>query len=486
MMGKGAKMYDEAAFVERAVRVAPSERQLAWQRMEFYAFIHFTVNTFTDKEWGDGTESPAVFDPSELDAEQWVASCKAAGMTGLILTCKHHDGFCLWPSAYTEHTVANSPWRSGEGDLVRETAEACRKAGLKFGVYVSPWDRHERSYGDSETYNRFFLNQLRELLTGYGELFCVWFDGACGEGPNGKRQVYDWDAYYALIRELQPGAVISVCGPDIRWCGNEAGHVRPSEWSVVPAHLQDNEKIGAKSQQTDDGTFASQINTDDEDLGSRDAAGDAEELIWYPAEVNTSIRPGWFYHASEDDQVKSLAELLHVYYGSVGGNACFLLNLPPDRRGLIHERDDARLRELGSTLKQVFAVNLASKAEPSASSTSEAKHAALRAIDGDAETYWRPGTEDEQASLTLTFASAVRFNRIVLREPIRHGQRIERFVVEYRMGDEWKTLYRGTVVGYQKIGLTDLVETDAVRLTIQQARSYPMLSALELYEAGTP
>jgi alpha-L-fucosidase len=228
-----------AEWIKAAAQVSPSERQLRWQEMEFYAFIHFTVNTFTDREWGTGEEDPAIFNPSELSAAQWVQACKAAGMNGLILTCKHHDGFCLWPSQFTEHTVAASPWRNGAGDLVQEVADACREGGLKFGVYLSPWDRHEATYGDSERYNEFFLQQLRELLTNYGDIFCVWFDGACGEGPNGKRQVYDWDAYYALIRELQPEAVISVCGPDVRWCGNEAGHTRESEWSVVPAHMQE-------------------------------------------------------------------------------------------------------------------------------------------------------------------------------------------------------------------------------------------------------
>ena len=209
--------------LKTAASIKPSERQLAWQEMEFYAFIHFTVNTYTDMEWGQGDEDPAIFNPVELDANQWVEVCKAAGMKGLLLTCKHHDGFCLWPSKYTEHSVKSSPWKNGKGDIVKELSEACRKAGLKFGVYLSPWDRHEKSYGDSDKYNEYFKNQLRELLTNYGDIFCVWFDGACGEGPNGQKQVYDWDGYYSLIRELQPGAVISVCGPDVRWCGNEAG-----------------------------------------------------------------------------------------------------------------------------------------------------------------------------------------------------------------------------------------------------------------------
>jgi len=226
-------------YIKKAVRVRPSMRQLAWQEMEFYAFIHFGMNTFTDREWGLGNESPELFNPTEFNAAQWVEACVSAGMKGLILTCKHHDGFCLWPSKFTEHSVKNSPWKDGKGDVVKEVSDACRKAGIKFGIYLSPWDRHEKTYGDSEKYNIFFMNQLRELLTSYGEIFCVWLDGACGEGPNGRKQVYDWEGYYRLIRELQPNAVISVCGPDVRWCGNESGHCRKSEWSVVPAELLD-------------------------------------------------------------------------------------------------------------------------------------------------------------------------------------------------------------------------------------------------------
>lgn len=242
---------------------------------------------------------------------------------------------------------------------MREVADACREAGLKFGVYLSPWDRHEPSYGDSPAYNAYFLNQLRELLTGYGELFCVWFDGACGEGPNGKRQVYDWDAYYGLIRELQPNAVISVCGPDVRWCGNEAGQTRTSEWSIVPSTMRDNEKIQADSQQADDGEFAKRVGSQDEDLGSRAVLAGTEEAVWYPAEVNTSIRPGWFYHASEDDNVKTADELMELYERIVGGNSTFLLNLPPNKRGLLHENDVAQMKELGERIRGTYGKDLA-------------------------------------------------------------------------------------------------------------------------------
>ena len=237
--------------LREAAAVAPSPRQLAWQQMEFYGFIHFGMNTFTGREWGDGTASPALFDPACLDAGQWARALKSAGMRGMILTCKHHDGFCLWPSAHTGYSVKYAPWKGGRGDVVREAAEACRRAGLKFGVYLSPWDRHDPRYGAGKPYDDYYVAQLTELLTGYGELFCVWLDGACGEGPNGRRQAYDWARYYETIRALQPGAVISVCGPDVRWCGNEAGHCRPSEWSVVPAALRDAAYTAERSQQED-------------------------------------------------------------------------------------------------------------------------------------------------------------------------------------------------------------------------------------------
>ena len=258
---------------ERLIRVRPDKRQVEFQKVEFYAFIHFTINTYTGKEWGDGTESPEIFMPDHLDAAQWVTAIKDAGMRGLILTCKHHDGFCLWPSRYTRHSVAASPYKGGKGDIVREVADACQAAGIKFGVYLSPWDRNSELYGRGEEYDDYFVNQLTELLTNYGPVFDVWFDGACGEGAGGMRQCYNWERYYEVIRKLQPDACINVCGPDIRWCGNEAGDTRDAEWSVVPARLRDTEMIADKSQQTDDTDFSFRrrtISSSDADLGSRE------------------------------------------------------------------------------------------------------------------------------------------------------------------------------------------------------------------------
>ena len=468
-------------FIKKAITTLPSERQLAWQQMEFYAFIHYTVNAFTDREWGLGDESPSVFNPTELDAGQWVGICKSAGMKGMILTCKHHDGFCLWPSKFTEHSIKNSLWKGGQGDLVREVSEACRKEGLKFGIYLSPWDRHEKTYGDSERYNEYFIHQLRELLTGYGEIFCVWFDGACGEGSNGKRQIYDWDRYYRLIRNLQPSAVISVCGPDVRWCGNEAGHCRTSEWSVVPAVLLDAERTAEKSQKEDSGEFARHINSQEEDLGSRQVIERADGLVWYPAEVNTSIRPGWFYHASEDAQVKSTDELLSIYHASVGGNANFLLNIPPDRRGLIHENDAACLCKLGCMLRSIYAKNLADNASAVASECLDADHDAQKMIETNPESYWCPREGTEKAEIEIDMKTAKTFDRIVLKEHIKAmGQRVEHFVLEIRDGDEWKEFYQGTVIGHKKICCAKKIKARYIKLRIIQSRHCPSIESFEV------
>lgn len=464
-----------------AASVVPSSRQLAWQELEFYAFIHFTVNTFTDREWGDGLESPSIFNPSQLDVVQWTEVCRSAGMKGIILTCKHHDGFCLWPSRYTEHSVKNSPWRNGAGDLVREVSLACQAAGLKFGIYVSPWDRHEPSYGDSERYNAHFLNQLTELLTGYGELFCVWFDGACGEGPNGKRQEYDWDAYYNRIRLLQPNAVISVCGPDVRWCGNEAGHTRNVEWSVVPASLLDNEKIQEKSQQADDGEFAKRIGSDEEDLGSREVLSRTDQVVWYPAELNTSIRPGWFFHDRENDQVKSAQQLMDLYERTVGGNATFLLNLPPDRRGLIHENDARTMKELGERIHRTYSNDLAEGAGIAASDTLNAEHSANVLTDGNSQTFWRPADGVEQAVIELQWDEAQTFDRVMLKEYIQQGQRVEKFQIDWLKEGAWELLYEGEVVGYKKICRFSPVQTNRIRIRIMESRCYPTLSEIGLY-----
>lgn len=471
------------ALAKRLVKVVPSERQLKWHQLGFYGFIHFGMNTFTESEWGDGKANLDLFAPTELDTDQWIKSLKIAGIKAAILTCKHHDGFCLWPSKYTAYSVKNSPYKEGKGDIVGEVAASCRKYGLKFGVYLSPWDRHDARYGDSDAYNTYFISQLIELLTEYGDIFSVWFDGACGEGPNGKRQVYDWEKYYEVIRKLQPDACIAVCGPDVRWCGNEAGHCRPSEWSVVPRRLSQTEIIKATSQQNDDITFREKkISSKDLDLGSREVLMEEEDLIWYPAEVDTSIRPGWFYHEEEDDKVKSLEKLLEIYYNSVGGNAALLLNIPPDKRGLIHEIDVERLNELGSHLKDTFAQCITPEARVVASR--EEKGHTAEAIQMEDENYYKAPDGVESTILTFKWENTNRINHIVLKEAIQLSQRIESFVIEAKVDEGYKKIYEGRVVGSCKICPFDTVETDEIRLKILKSRVCPTIQFVGIYKEG--
>lgn len=463
---------------QRLVSVVPSSRQMAHQQMEFYSFVHFTVNTYTGKEWGDGTEPEEIFNPEQFDAAQWVEAIKAAGMKGLILTCKHHDGFCLWPSKFTDHTIAASPYKDGRGDIVREVSDACRAGGIRFGVYLSPWDRNQKTYGHGKAYDDYFVNQLTELLTGYGEICSVWFDGACGEGDNGKKQQYDWNRYYEVIRRLQPDACIHVCGPDVRWCGNEAGDTRPAEWSVVPKRTSETEKIAQESQQSDDAEFRERrIRANDLDLGSRKVLEGEEELIWYPAEVNTSIRPGWFYHEEEDDKVRSLEELLHIYYNSVGGNATFLLNIPPTKSGLFHENDVARLKELGEYLRKKFAVNLVKEARLSADEQEEG-HGIEGVCSDDYESFYKARDGRRQADIAVTFRQPVKVSAVVLKENIRMSQRIESFRIE---DGEGKVLYQGSTVGYKKIAIFPEAEVEELHIRILDSRVCPTLSFVGVY-----
>lgn len=465
---------------ERLAAVTPHKRQFGFQQLEFYAFIHFTVNTFTDREWGDGTESPEIFNPKELDAEQWVRAVKYAGMRGVILTCKHHDGFCLWPSKFTDHTVAASPWKNGEGDVVREVSEACEKYGIKFGVYLSPWDRNCPLYGQGTAYDDFFVNQLTELLTGYGEIFSVWFDGACGEGPNGKKQYYDWERYYEVIRKLRPNACISVCGPDIRWCGNEAGHTRASEWSVVPERARDSEIISEKSQQNDDDEFRRRkIDARDSDLGSRKMLENEDKLIWYPAEVNTSIRPGWFWHESENDKVRGLDELVHIYVNSVGGNATFLLNIPPTRDGLFHNNDVKRLNELGEFVRSAFSENILDEAEL----LSDSGNAEAIRTDNYDE-FFISENESNTAVITARWKKPVTVGYIVLKENIAKGQRVESFTVEAELDGKFAEIYRGTVIGYKRIVPLNNITCGNIRINITDSRTEPTIAFVGIYKGN--
>lgn len=468
---------------ERLIGITPHKRQIAHQSTEFYSFVHFTVNTFTDREWGDGKESPEIFNPEKLDAEQWVKAVKSAGMKGLILTCKHHDGFCLWPSKYTKHTVEYSPYKQGKGDIVKETVDACKKYGIKFGVYLSPWDMNNELYGRGKEYDDFFINQLTELLTNYGEIFSVWFDGACGEGPNGKKQYYDWDRYYAKIRELQPSACISVCGPDVRWCGNEAGHTRKAEWSVVPERAKDSEIIAEKSQQSDDTEFRQRkVDARDSDLGSREILENEKALIWYPAEVNTSIRPGWFWHESENDKVRSLDELINIYYNSVGGNATFLLNIPPTTEGLFHENDVKRLSEIGEYLDKAFKENLTATATLTADST-EKGFDIENALSDNYDSYYTPEKGKNNAEIIISWQENQNIGNIVLKENILNSQRVEEFSVDVMEEDGWKEVYKGTVIGYKRIVPLKSVTSSRIRIRIKDSRCEPQLSFIAVYKS---
>jgi alpha-L-fucosidase len=449
-----------------AARVVPHPRQMAWQELEMTAFMHFGINTFTDREWGTGDESEELFNPTELDAAQWVKVLHEAGMKMVILTAKHHDGFCLWPTKTTDHSVASSPWKEGKGDVVRELKEACDAQGMKFGIYLSPWDRNADCYGDSPAYNRFFMEQLTELLTWYGTVDEVWFDGANGEGPNGKRQVYDWEAYYALIRKLQPEAVTAIMGEDVRWVGTESGYGRETEWSVTAfapggsdASMAINKELGLEATSAD--------------LGSTELLQRAGRVFWYPAEVDVSIRPGWFWHASEDTLVKSVEKLADIYFSSVGRNAVLLLNVPPDRRGLIHENDVRSLLGLRAYLDDLFDTDLLKGARPYG-------RGAANAIDGDNSTSWSPAGE---AVASFVPAISATFNVAMLCEDIRQGQRVENFVIEARTGSKWDTVTRGTTIGYKRLLRFPPVTADEIRLTVTSSRARPNISTFGLYQA---
>ncbi|MFB3785196.1 MAG: alpha-L-fucosidase [bacterium] len=457
----------------------PSAQQIAWQNMETIAFAHFGMNTFTNREWGEGTEDPALFNPSAFDATQWARILKDAGFKMLILTAKHHDGFCLWPSAYTEHSVKNSPWKGGKGDVVREVADACRREGIQLGIYLSPWDRHEKSYGDSPAYNTYFQNQLRELLTNYGEVTEVWFDGACGEGPNGKRQEYDWDAYYAVVRQLQPRALIFGCGPDIRWVGNESGVARETEWSVQPVteEIRKRDWVGHQRWFMDGGGAK---------YADESARNNAPiEVMWYPAECDVSIRPGWFYHPEEDGKVKSLEQLLDIYYKSVGRNGVLLLNIPPDKRGRIHENDARRLLELRQVIDATFQNDLALNKPARASNFrwNDKRFGPEKALDGDPATYWATDDGVTSASLEVDLGQPTTFDRALIQEPIALGQRVFAYSIEALAGEAWKTMVEGTTIGYKKLDRFKPVTASKVRLSIWQSRACPVMAAFGVYRS---
>ncbi len=449
----------------------PTENQLRWQEMEYYAFVHFSLNTYTNQSWGNGDEDVKLFNPEKADCRQWARICKEAGMKGIIITAKHHCGFCLWPSKYTEYSVKNAPWKNGKGDMVREMADACKEYGLKLGIYLSPWDRNSADYGRPE-YITYFRNQLTELLTNYGPIFEVWFDGANGGtgyygGANENRKIdrttyYDWKNTYKLIRKLQPNIVIWNDGgdrADLRWVGTESGSVGETNWSLLNAT----------------GDVPYQM------LHYGVENGDS----WVPAEVNTSIRPEWFYHPIEDSRVKTLPQLMDTYYNSIGRNGTLLLNFPIMPNGLINEIDENAALKLAQAVKEEFAINLANnkKAEASNVRGNAKKFGADKAIDGNKDSYWATDDSVKTASLTIDFDEPTTFNRFLVQEYIRLGQRVKSFTVEAFVDGNWKEIAKETTIGYKRILRFPTVKATQVRLNITDSKNCPVISNIGIYDA---
>jgi alpha-L-fucosidase len=450
----------------------PSQAQLVWHEMEMNAFIHFTINTFTDLEWGMGSESPGLFNPTQADPEQWVTILRESGFKGIILTCKHHDGFCLWPSDFTSHSIKNSPFKEGKGDLVKDLSMACRQNGLKFGVYLSPWDRNHAQYGQPE-YITYYRNQLKELFTRYGPVFEMWFDGANGGtgyygGANEKRSIdgktyYDWPKTLELVRSLQSDVLFfSDAGPGVRWVGNERGIAGETNWASI----------------TPDTLYAGKPGI--EKLLNQGAENGSS---WIPAEVDVSIRPGWFYHESEDAQVKSPEKLFDIYLTSVGRGSVLLLNVPPDRRGLIHENDIQSLRGFREILDREFKTNLAAGASATASSTrgGSSTYNALRVTDANKETYWATDDDLTAGSLEIDLGGMKTVKYIVLQEYIKLGQRIKAFDIEVFTGGRWEKISEATTIGYKRILKLNPVETSKIRVNITASKACPVISNVEVY-----
>ncbi len=457
----------------------PSAKQVRWHGLEFYSFLHFTVNTFTDKEWGYGDESPSVFNPTAFDADAIVSHLKSAGMRGVILTCKHHDGFCLWPTATTERCVRNSPWRGGKGDVVKEVSRAAERAGLEFGVYLSPWDRSTSKYGTPE-YIKMYQQQLRELLTGYGPLFEIWHDGANGGdgfygGAKEKRTIdkanyYRWSDTWEIERELQPGAVrFSDVGPDVRWVGNENGYAGETCWATFTPVSE--KGTGApspgdvKEGENNSGTWGGKI--------------------WIPAECDVSIRPGWFWHENENSKVRDPANLLDLYYKSIGRGASFLLNVPPDRRGLLGDQDVKSLTSFGQLLRATFGNNLAAHARCTASNIRGNRRRAFgpnNLIDNDRFTYWTTDEAVTTPSVVLDLLRPVKFDIVRLREDIKLGQRVQEFAIDYWTNGDWQQFGNGTSIGACRIVKRDAVTTNRVRLRITKAPVVPAMAEVSLFK----
>jgi alpha-L-fucosidase len=456
--------YAQNALPPKPYGAIPTAQQVAWQKMEYYMFIHFGPNTFTDKEWGDGKEDPKVFNPSHLDAMQWAKTAKAAGMKAIIITAKHHDGFCLWPSKFSTHTVRESPWKDGKGDVLKELSAACKAYGLKFGVYLSPWDRNHPDYGTPK-YNQTFANTLNEVLTNYGEVFEQWFDGANGEEAGGKKQVYDWPLFHSVVFKDQPKAIIfSDIGPGARWIGNERGIMGETSWSTL------NTK----------GFGIGKLAPDKSVLN----VGNENGEHWIPGEADVSIRPGWFYSPKTDNEVKTLTQLLTIYNSSVGRNANLLLNVPVDRNGLIHPTDSTRLMEFAKLIHDSFKDNLAKNQKVIASNTrgNHKTFGVQHLTDGNFNSYWAADDGVKNAVLTLKLAKQTEINRLVLQEYIPLGQRVKAFLVEYWDGKKFVELDKQTTIGYKRILTFPNIKTNQIRVSLEASAS-PVISEMQVYKA---
>lgn len=449
----------------------PGKNQLAWHTMELNAFVHFTTNTFTGKEWGYGDESPAIFNPTQYDADQWVRTFKETGFKGVILTCKHHDGFCLWPSQYTEHSIKNSPWRDGQGDVVRDVMRACKKYELKFGIYLSPWDRNHAGYG-TPVYLEYYRNQLKELFTQYGPVFEMWFDGANGGdgyygGKREKRNIqgatyYDWPTTLDLVRDFEPEILFfSDAGPGVRWVGNERGVAGETNWNTLTPDTLYAGKAGIEKL----------LNT-----------GSENGTHWIPAEVDVSIRKGWFYHAEEDTLVKTPDQLFEIYLTSVGRGSTLLLNVPPDRRGLIHEKDVASLKGFRDLLDSEFKTNLAlnKKVDASTYRGKNKMYAPANLTDNDPDTYWSTDDEIRTASFEINLGEEKPIRYIILQEDIRLGQRVKSFMVEIHKNNVWEPVATATTIGYKRILKLKGI-SDKIRVTIKDAKACAVISNVEVY-----
>ncbi|HYF69273.1 MAG TPA: alpha-L-fucosidase [Ohtaekwangia sp.] len=450
----------------------PTDQQMQWHEMELSAFIHFTINTFTDKEWGYGDESPALFNPVNVDVDQWISMLKDTGFKCVILTAKHHDGFCLWPTKYTEHSIKNSPYKNGQGDIVKEVSDACKKYGLRFGIYLSPWDRNRADYGEP-SYIEYYRNQLKELFTAYGPVFEMWFDGANGGdgyygGANEKRKIngatyYDWPSTLQMVQSIQPDVIFfSDSGPGVRWVGNETGVMGETNWNNITPDTLYAGKPGIEKL----------LNT-----------GSENGTHWIPGEVDTSIRPGWFYHAKEDSLVKTPRKLFDIYLTSVGRGSTLLLNVPPDQRGVFHENDVKSLAGFRGMLDAAFSNNLARDAKVEADSYrgSSETYSPTNVTDGDKETYWTTDDEVTTGSLVVNLGAQKPVKYVLLQEYIKLGQRIKSFNVEIWKDNEWQRVAAETTVGYKRIVKIEPVLTHKVRINITASKACPLLSNVAIY-----